>query len=325
MTAGDAAVRAEAGMVVCDFIRLRPDETVAVLFDGGHRREADALLAAALEVGAAAIAVDVSQAVERMLASGAFWVDPPPHVLALLQATNVNVFTVDETYAFRLDHQVHRLVETGPACSVFKVDEGMGAWGITPADVAHVEEVGRVIVGAIGGGEQVRVTSPAGTDVTLSVGGRACLAVHPVPERGSPYGLSVPLWGEYNWAPLEDSANGVIVVDGLTEAGPTMKTAAAPVRITVRDGRAVAVEGGADADEFRAVFATDHGAAVVGELGVGGNRRRRCAAARRRRRCSGRCTSASAATTRTRAASTGAPCTSTASRATSRSASTGAS
>jgi len=32
-----------------------------------------------------------------------------------------------------------------------------------------------------------------------------------------------------------------------------------------------AVEGAADADEFRAVLATDAGAAVVGELGIGGN------------------------------------------------------
>lgn len=266
-----AALEAAARMLVDSFLRISPADTVAVIHDAAHAEAAAAIAAAARAAAAATVAVDADQTVRDTIASDAFWTDPPPHLLALMQATTVNVFCVDETYAFRLDHQVHRLVRTGPECSVFKVDEGMGTWSMTPASIATIEADGRRIVEAISGATQVRVTSPAGTDIELRLAGRECLAIHPVPERGSPYGLSIPLWGEYNWAPIEDATTGTIVIDGLSEAGRTMKVVSAPVRMTVRDGRVVAIEGGADADEFRAVFASDAGAAVVGELGVGGN------------------------------------------------------
>jgi 2,5-dihydroxypyridine 5,6-dioxygenase len=266
-----AALATAARMLVDTFLRISPTDTVAVIHDASHFEAAAAIAAAARAASASTVVVDADQTVRDTIAADAFWTDPPPHLLALMQATAVNVFCVDETYAFRLDHQVHRLVRTGPDCSVFKVDEGIGTWSMTPAAIAAIEADGRRIVEAIRGATQVRVTSPAGTDVEMCLTGRECIAIYPVPERGSPYGLSIPLWGEYNWAPIEDATTGTIVVDGLSEAGRTMKVVSAPVTMTVRDGRVVAVEGGADADEFRAVLATDDGAAVVGELGVGGN------------------------------------------------------
>jgi leucyl aminopeptidase (aminopeptidase T) len=82
------------------------------------------------------------------------------------------------------------------------------------------------------------------------------------------------LWGEYNWAPIENSANGVLVIDGLTEASDAMRVASEPVKMNVAEGRVVEVAGrDADAQAFRSIFATDAGAATVGELGIGGNPR----------------------------------------------------
>lgn len=270
----DATLRQDAQMLVHDFVRLTPNESVAVLYDDGHREQGEALVAVAREVASNVIAVDVTQQVDELLGSGEFWIDPPANLRTLVQATNVNIFLVDETYAFRLDHKIGGLFETGPECSIFKVDEGMGTWGLTKSDIDDVYQLGSAIISGLDSAERVHITSPAGTDLTLSLRGRVCLAIMPVPERGSAYGLSIPLWGEYNWAPIEDSAQGRLVIDGLTEAGKRMGVVSEPVVMVVENGRVVRVEGTTqDAADFRAIFATDEGANVLGELGVGGNRK----------------------------------------------------
>lgn len=266
------ALTDDARRIVRDFVKVQPGETVSVLSDDSRRAEGEALACAAMECGASVIHIDVSQVVSRLMAASTFWLDPPANVVAAVQSSNVNLFAVDETYAFRLDHRVSSLFDTGPECSIFKVDLGMGTWRISPSDLANVEEIGVELVRAIEGHEEVRVSSELGTDVRLSIRGRSCLVVPQVPARGLPYGISVPLWGEYNWAPVEGSPTGVLVIDGLSEAGKVMGVVAEPVVMTVVDGRVCEVHGdGPDAEAFRAVFATDEGAAVVGELGIGGN------------------------------------------------------
>ena len=267
----DELLANDARMVVDAFLRLAPHERVALVADNAHLAEAAALADAISQVGALLTRLDATATVESLLAGHDFWIDPPDELIAACQASNVTVFMVDETYAFRLDHQVGRLFETGPDCSIFKVDSGMGTWRLTENDLRRVVRIGERLTAAINGHDQVRITSRRGTDLTLSIAGRECLPIYPVPDRGAPYGLSVPLWGEYNWAPIEDSANGRIVIDGLTEAGPTMAAVSAPVIMTVEDGRVIDVAGERDAEDFRRVFQTDVGAAVVGELGVGGN------------------------------------------------------
>jgi leucyl aminopeptidase (aminopeptidase T) len=109
--------------------------------------------------------------------------------------------------------------------------------------------------------------------VKLSIRGHDCLAVSVVPERGMPYAIPVPLWGEFNWAPVEGSVNGTIVVDGITEATPMLHVVSEPVTWTVSDDRIVDVRGGQDADDFRRTCETDAGSSLSGELGIGGNPR----------------------------------------------------
>ncbi len=272
--AGDmpSGVLSDARMIVRDFAQVRPDETVTVFSDRPRRVEGEALALAVRESGAAVIHVDISQAVERVLQGPDFWLDPPASILACAQSSNVSLFAVDETYAFRLDHRVSSLFQTGQECSIFKVDVGMGTWRLTAEGMAVVDANGRALLRATSGCDQVRITSASGTDLRLSIRGRQCLEVPQVPSRGLPYGISVPLWGEYNWAPVDGSPDGTVVIDGLSEAGAAMAVVTEPVSLTVTGGLVTAVQGAsADADAFRAVLATDAGASVVGELGIGAN------------------------------------------------------
>ena len=129
------------------------------------------------------------------------------------------------------------------------------------------------LLGALASADRIHVTSPGGTDVTLSIKGHGCLPVVAVPERGLPYAIPIPLWGEYNWAPVAGSVNGTIVIDGITEATAVLHVVSEPVTWTIVEDRIVDVRGGQDADDFRTLFAIDDGASLIGELGIGGNPR----------------------------------------------------
>jgi hypothetical protein len=263
----------DARMIVRDYIRIQPGEAVTVLYDRGRWREGVAVANAARELGASVIAVDVSQHVDDVLGASTFWVDPPAHLRAVVQASSVSIFVADETYAFRLDHHVRHLWRTGADCSVYKVDVGLGRWNLTAADITAADRCGAALLAAIDGHETVRVTTKRGTDLRFVIKGRACLVVPPVPERGHPYGISVPLWSEYNWGPVEELTEGVAVVDGITEATSLLHVVTEPIRIVILGGRATTITGGADAADLERLLATDAGAAVVGELGIGAHPR----------------------------------------------------
>lgn len=268
----DQRLLRDARLIAKTFLQLRSGEAVSVFTEAARREEAEAFAFAAEEAGADVIVVDIGRQVADLLTGDEFFIPPSPHVLGAMEGANIGVFVVNETYAFRLDHKIYQVTQTSEERSFFAIDPGMGTWGFTERDLQEVKSRGDRLLAAISGGDQVRVTSPGGTDLTLSIKGRDCLYVTPLPWRGLASVYPVPLWGELNWAPIEDSTNGTVVVDGLSEATTELKDVATPVTWTVRDGRVVDVSGtGTDADEFRAIFEIDEGAAVVGEFGVGAN------------------------------------------------------
>jgi leucyl aminopeptidase (aminopeptidase T) len=262
----------DARMVVTQILQIQEGETVTVFTDHRRRDEAEAVALAAEEARADVIVVDIGRQVRELLTGDEFFIPPARHVLGAMEGSTAGIFVVDETYAFRLDHKIYQVTETAQDRSFFSIDPGMGTWGLTAADLALVKERGDRLHEAIEGGDQIHVTSRGGTDLTLSIEGRECLYVTPIPWRGLASVYPVPLWGELNWAPIEDSAAGTVVIDGLSEATERIKDVAAPVTWTVKEGRVTDVRGtSADAEEWRAVFAIDEGAAVVGEFGVGAN------------------------------------------------------
>ena len=75
--------------------------------------------------------------------------------------------------------------------------------------------------------------------------------------------------GEVFTAPLEDSANGVLVAD-LTVPYTVEGLVDEPVRLTFEGGRVTAIEGGRAADLLRSlVEEAGEGADVIAELGIG--------------------------------------------------------
>ncbi|MDD8018194.1 MAG: aminopeptidase [Bacteroidota bacterium] len=113
----------------------------------------------------------------------------------------------------------------------------------------------------------VRVTSPAGTDITMPIKGRTAHASSGLfHEKGQSGNLPT---GEAYLAPLEGQSNGVVVVDGSMAMVGMVKT---PIRIVVKDGYATEINGGVEADQFKKLL-EPHGkdAYTVAEFGIGTN------------------------------------------------------
>ena len=135
------------------------------------------------------------------------------------------------------------------------------------ADYAAIRKVAERLAERLRAGTWVRVTSPAGSDITVNRGGREPRGWQTAIVR-EPGEISALPGGEVSFPPLEGTANGAIVFERVvTDLGAIGE----PIRITVRDGEAVAIDGGRDAARLRALVDGVPGARNIGELGIGLN------------------------------------------------------
>ncbi len=113
-----------------------------------------------------------------------------------------------------------------------------------------------------------RVTSAAGTDITMSIAGRNGRALH---GFANTIDISAGYCLESSLAPVEGTAEGVIVVNASIPGVSLIRDE--PVRIVYERGMAVSIEGGSEARRFRELLKSFDDPLVynLGELGVGMN------------------------------------------------------
>jgi leucyl aminopeptidase (aminopeptidase T) len=114
-------------------------------------------------------------------------------------------------------------------------------------------------------GKTAKVTTPAGTDITMKIEGRECHADTGIVHKPGDFS-NLPA-GEAYIAPVEGSANGVIVVDGAM-VGKVKK----PIKIVVKDGLATEIIGDQAAKELEKMIEPfGEAGRNVAELGIGTN------------------------------------------------------
>lgn len=117
-------------------------------------------------------------------------------------------------------------------------------------------------------GNRIRVTAPAGTDISFDIKGMKPIAskglFHKKGESGN-----LPT-GETYLAPVEGTANGVFAVDGSMAGFGLLKNA--NLRIEVKDGFATKISGGPIAKKLVAMLdKVGKGARNIAEFGIGTN------------------------------------------------------
>jgi leucyl aminopeptidase (aminopeptidase T) len=139
------------------------------------------------------------------------------------------------------------------------------------ADYQAIADLTLALVDWLQGRESVHITTPLGTDLGLSVAGREWQ-----PDTGVIRGQGVfgnlPA-GEVYVAPLEDSAEGVLMIDKSLPGFPLSE----PVRLVFEKGRVTHIQGGEGARHLEELIAegerkpNGEWSRVIGELGIGTN------------------------------------------------------
>lgn len=215
-------------------VALRPRERVLLVTDTAF--DVDIVAAFALivkEMGAEPVIV----AMERRPVPGA---EPPETVAAAMKAADV---ILELTSQFIGSSRARIDACTGGARYLVLVQlgranllEGGAVWADFDGLKPVAERLGDVFTRA----KRIRFVTAAGTDLTASIEGRRGRPlVGLAREKG---GYAAPPDIEVGVAPVEGTANGTIVVDGalLLMAEGLLRE---PVRISVKDGLAVTVEG----------------------------------------------------------------------------------
>jgi leucyl aminopeptidase (aminopeptidase T) len=137
---------------------------------------------------------------------------------------------------------------------------------VMSADMEGLRQKGKAIAGALGAGEEARITSAAGSDLRLGLAGREA-----IPDAGDLRGPgafgNLPC-GEGFIAPVEGTGEGTLVVDG-SIAG--VGRVAEPVTLRVEGGHLVDAGGREGARLLELLTAHGGDGTNVAELGIGTN------------------------------------------------------
>ncbi len=134
-------------------------------------------------------------------------------------------------------------------------------------DYNYVKRLTEAVAEVLDSGSRVRVVTEKGTNLEFSIEGRRA-------RRSTGLFLNAGDWGnlpggEAYIAPVEGTANGVVVVDGSMAGIGVLKE---PIKMVFKDGVATVIEGGAEAKALNELLSR-YGieARQLGEFGIGTN------------------------------------------------------
>ena len=260
MTDNETPLLAVARTVVQRYLGVTAADRFLVV---GDDRSDPAVLAAVL---AAAAETGCDATLATIAARAASGDEPPPVLTAAMAAATVVLCAPSRSlYHTNAKGEAQR----GGTRGCFNAPHRAEAWtqGAMTADFAQIREVAERVAARLRGAGEVHVTSPAGTDVTMRIDGRE--------PKGwltgicrNPGEVSAYPGGEVSLPPLEGTTEGVVVIERvMTDLGAL----AEPLTWTVRDGLVVAIDGGAQAADLRAMIDGVEGATNIAELGIGLN------------------------------------------------------
>lgn len=243
-----------------DYLAVEPGEVVLLLSDSGTSEAIPHALASAVSaVGADPIHVQI-------LPRSASGVELPEAILAAVEAADVVISAASRSpYHSSLKVRAQNARTRG----VLNSPPHESGWtaGAMRADFNDLRPVADRLRAILDAGETARVTSPLGTDITMSIAGRGGVGWLVGIAREPGQTVAWP-GGEVSLPPVEGTANGRVVVDvAMTDLG-AVRT---PIEWTVRDGLCVGIEGGPEAARLTELIAGIRDATNIGELGIGIN------------------------------------------------------
>jgi leucyl aminopeptidase (aminopeptidase T) len=190
--------------------------------------------------------------------------EPPASVIAALDEASVLLAVTD----FSLSHTAARIEATRRGvriASMPELDERTFAETL-PVDYSRLANSARSLAAALTRARECRVSTPAGTELTLRLARRTALADDGDLRRPGAFG-NLPA-GEAYIAPIADSGDGTIVVDGSLAGYGVPRS---PLRLVVADGRLARAEGEGSDWLLQTLDAGGEDGRRIAELGIGVN------------------------------------------------------
>lgn len=262
------SLQRDAELVVDVCMSVEAEDVVTIITDDAHREQADAVAQIAVARGAFPVIANNEHQVRRGLADTRFPMAPPRNLHQAMVNSDEIIIITNLEWANRFAHVSAVKESCANNAKIASVEEGIGTWDLTKDDILDATARAKDAIEALKKGVTCRVTSPAGTDVLVSIEGRPALEVTPMKKRGQMMG-PVPLWAEVAFAAVEDKTTGKIVVDGVMLGIGLAGQVQEPIIWTIENGRCVSIDGGAEADRLRQVLAGVDGADVIGEFAFG--------------------------------------------------------
>jgi leucyl aminopeptidase (aminopeptidase T) len=190
--------------------------------------------------------------------------EPPRVVAAAMKSVDVVMYI---TNRHGMAHTNARKDATAAGVRTYQmvaVPEDYLLRDITGADIELIKNCTLQFAQKLTAASRARVTSPAGTDITMSLEGRQALAIHPLSEVVG----GLPDYAEAAIAPVEGTAEGHLIIDiGFLGWEYIFKE---PLRCVVQSGKVVDVSGWEeDANKLRKIITSDENASNIAELGIG--------------------------------------------------------
>jgi leucyl aminopeptidase (aminopeptidase T) len=246
-------------IAIRDCMGTKHEESVLVITDEIKREIGYSLYLNALTLGHKALLVEMK--------SGKInGEEPTPEIAELMQKFDVVLIptakSLTHTDARRKASANGVRIATFPGITKEVMIRGMNA------DYKKISALSLKLKDILEKGSSVRVTAPAGTDISFSIAGRTSFAskglFHAKGESGN-----LPT-GETFLAPVEGTSNGVFVVDGSMAGLGLVKKV--NIKVAVKDGYAEEISGGPIARKLvKQLDSVGRDARNIAEFGIGTN------------------------------------------------------
>lgn len=239
-------------------LAIQPKEKVLIITDEPLRKIGYYFFEAAKEAGADVVLTEIISRTRN-------GEEPPPTVAELMKLFEVLIIPTSKS----LSHTKARreACEKGARCATLPGILADTMKRTLNADYSKIADRSNRVAQALQGGRIIHLRSKAGTDITFSMEGR-----NPHPDTGivhNPGDFSNLPAGEAYLAPVEGTAQGVMVIDGAMAGVGKVKR---PIKMRVKDGFVVEITGGSEAKKLQKLLEPVGQLAYnVAELGIGTN------------------------------------------------------
>ena len=244
-------------------LEISPGEDVLCTADGEERMDVMTLIAAECRSKGASAAVVLLEPRRQ------HYLEPPRSIVEAMKKADVII-----TYGELMHTQARKDACAAGAKFAALADipkEYLSRLNVTREDLLEVRSLTEKFAERLTRASSAHVTNRAGTDLRMSLKGRNGIALLPFGKKGA-FSV-VPVYAEAPIAPVEDSVEGVAVVDGTMVGEPTIEGfVSEPFTVTFEKGRVVKISEGRDASRLKNLLdSVEKEARTFAELGVNSN------------------------------------------------------